>query len=392
MILRLLDFLSGWVVFFVEGGFTDMFFKDCKFHGVALYDIKTKNGGYYCRTSVSNYRKIYRIRRKSRVKIKLEKKFGIRFLLFKNRHRIGIPAGVLISVIFIIFASNRIWCIDVVGCENIDSAKIYESLEKLNVSVGVKKDDLDTHTLSHHLVMNTPDIVWSAFNINGSVLTVEIDERTFAPETIDQKSPCNIIADFDGIIDSMEIFKGEAQTVKGSAVKKGDILVSGITELSNGATVFSHSKADITAFKEETAFFELPFTQNITVDTGEKTTLRAFNAYRLNIPLYLSVPRYKNFRKEITEHPLTVNDRVLPLSVTDIVFYETKNTAVTYTPEEVTDMLKKLIEQYELENLSDAQIIEKEETFSHNEDTLSVTVKYIIKKRIGTEQEITVTQ
>ena len=392
MILRLLDFLSGWVQFFVSGSFCDVFFKDCRFYGIRLYDIKHKNDGYFCRASVSDYRRLLRIRRKSRVKIKLTKKVGIRFLLFRNRHRIGVPAGILLSVIFIIFASNRIWCINIVGNDGIDESKIYASLEKLNVAVGVKKNDLDTRSLSHLLVVNTPEIAWSAFNINGSVLTVEIDERTFAPNTIDQKSPCNIIADFDGIIENMEVYKGEAMFVKGSAVKKGDILVSGITELSNGVTVFSHSNAKITAVTNEAVCFELPLTQSVTTNTGNVNKISAFSAYNLKLPLYLTVPHYKSYRKEIIEKPLTVNGQKLPVSITDIIFYETKTNTVTYSSGEVNDMLKKLIEEYELENLSNAEILEKEETFSQNEDTLSVTVKYIIKKSMGTEQKITVTQ
>lgn len=391
MILKIIEYIAGLITFSVKGSFCDMFFKDCKQRGISLFDIRSKNGIYICSTTISDYKKMRIIRRKSRVKLKIRHKYGLRFFIHRHRYRIGIPLGIFLSVIFIIFASNRIWCIEIVGCENINQEIIYNSLEKLNIKTGIRKNVIKNDDLSHLMVINTPEIVWCAFNLNGSVLTVEIDERTFAPETTNQKLPCNIIADCDGIISSIEVLKGVAQTVKDSAFKKGDILVSGINELSNGTTVFLHSSAVIYGITEETITLEIPLKHTETVKTGKKKVTKYLGLYNTEIPLFLLPPDMKECEKQISVKQLNLLNRTLPVSLTLVTFYETTQKEVVYTEAQAKNVLNDLIEKTEQTSFKNAEIIEKHTTYSLNQDTLSATLKYVVKKRVGKQQEINIT-
>lgn len=388
MILQFLNFLTGYVTFRVRGSFCDLFFKDCKQYNIPLFNIKFQNGEYLCKCFINDYKKLRKIRRKSCVSIKQVKKQGIRFFIFNNRKRIGIPIGILAAILFLSFASSRIWRIEVVGVDEDIIPSVYTALNRLNVKNGVKKSALNTKSLSHQLVLELPEICWSAFNINGSVLTVEGDMKTVAPDTADDKKPCHIIADCDGIIEHMEVFKGSSQTVTGSAVKKGDLLVSGIIELSNGTTAFVRSNAKITVTSSKELHFEIPLTQTLSVRTGREKTLKFLSLYNIDFPLYLMLPSYKECQSEIVSKPAEINDKLLPLSVSSISFYETKKQTVTYSVKEATEMLNKMLEKAEKEEFKDAEILEKQETFSQNEDTLSVTVKYLLKKSCGKTQEI----
>ena len=78
----------------------------------------------------------------------------------------------------------------------------------------------------------------AAVNIDGSKAVIEVRESVPVPEIADTSTPCNIVAAEDGIITKIQLFRGQEEIKTGSAVLKGDLLISGVkTNLDKSETL-----------------------------------------------------------------------------------------------------------------------------------------------------------
>ncbi|MGN1081389.1 MAG: sporulation protein YqfD [Acutalibacteraceae bacterium] len=390
MIIALFRLLKSYVIFEITGGFCGEFLTLCKNRGIQIFDIRQTDGGFICKTWAKSYPSLRYAARKTGTKLRIKKKKGIRFFIYNNRFRAGLLAGAVVFFIMLGCFSGRIWDIEIIGNSSIDSEQIYRLLDEFGIRIGCKKSSIDNVNIRQDFILQMPEIAWASFNINGSVLTLEIDERTFAPDVTNDLAPCSIYADCDAVIDQIEVYKGHGETVPGSAVKKGDLLVSGVEEYENGVTSLKHSRAKITGIVNEEYTEEIPLCETKLLRTGEAKTVRVLNIYGISIPLYLSLPSFSSYEKEITTRDLTVGNRTAPVYISEITFYETAESEVRLTMQEAADILRARFENSEKERFENAEILEKEESVIQTDDSVLMTVKYVIRKSIGETREITI--
>lgn len=391
MVQKIFNLIKSYVTFEISDGFCDEFLTLCRDAGIKIFDIKRNPPLTLCRVYAGDYSKLRKIARKSGVKIRLLKKRGLRFFIFRNRYRAGLLLGAVLFTVILSLLSGRIWDIEIIGNKTVTDGEIFEVLDDFGINTGCKKNSVDNVNIRQDFMIRLPKISWASFNINGSVLTLEIDEKTDAPEVLDERVPCNICSDYDAIIEEIEAYKGTGAVVPGSAVRKGDILVSGITEYSNGMTALSHSKARITGITEEELSFEIPLSETALVRTGESKTVRVLNLYGLKIPLYTALPDYEYFEKETDKKSLSAAGKTAPVSVISVTFNKTGVRQIIRTAEEAENILKARAKEAEKQAFADAEITERNETVSESaqKDSLVLTVKYKIRRKIGREKALT---
>ena len=135
------------------------------------------------------------------------------------------------------------------------------------------------------LILKCDGIAWCSFNVEGSVLTVDISEAKDSSKDKDI-IPSNIIATTDGVIISAEVAKGTRIIENGQAVRKGDLLVSGAINYGE-KTDFIQSEGTIIAETDRTFKKTVPFKFTEKVLTGKKRTLCVLDFFNLKIPLFL---------------------------------------------------------------------------------------------------------
>ena len=228
MIIRFLRYLIGYIKFRAFGGFADRFINLCTKQGIPLWNVRNINGNITANTTIDGYLAIRSPARKSGMRVISIEKVGVRYFLRKHKKRIGIMLGALVSVLVIFILTQFVWSVSVVGNTNLEEDAILSSFKNYGVSVGVPISSIDNDEVAALVMSEIETLSWVSVNIKGSVVVIEVREKTNAPEIYDDSKPTNVVASEDGVILSIDVLYGTEEVKPGSAVTKGDLLISGI--------------------------------------------------------------------------------------------------------------------------------------------------------------------
>lgn len=247
MIIKFLKYIIGFVKFSASGGFSEMFINLCKAENIPLWNIKNSNGEITAQISVSDYKLLRDIAKKSGMKIHIIKKCGLRFWLAKNKVRSGLAVGVTAFILILITLSQFAWRIEVVGNLEIEDTEILSAFEGYGVKTGAKISDLDLKTITEKVLKDIPELSWAKVNKKGSMLCIEIREKRKIPEFYDASVPTNVVASEDGLVLACDVLRGTEEIKVGSAVRRGDLLISGIVVHRDGSEEMLHADGIVRA-------------------------------------------------------------------------------------------------------------------------------------------------
>ena len=111
MLRKLVQYGKGYLKIHVSGYFAERFLNGCSHKKIRLWDLKPVPGGYEMCITISGFRKLKPIIRKTGTKVVIVKRSGLPFLLFKYRKRRLFFAGSLLFVLLIFLMSRNIWSI-----------------------------------------------------------------------------------------------------------------------------------------------------------------------------------------------------------------------------------------------------------------------------------------
>jgi len=211
----------------VESLFIERFINICISKNILLWKTKREKATIlYANISISEYKKLRNIAKKTKSKINIENKKGLPFILHRYRKR-KIFFGLLILIIVgLVFISNFIWNIEIKGDINASKEELIEVLGERGLKPGRKKSEIDIDQIINNIRLNRDDIAWIGINIKGTNAIIEIKEATKAPDIIQENEFCNIVSDKSGIITKMSVQNGTANMEVGDIVQKGDILIN----------------------------------------------------------------------------------------------------------------------------------------------------------------------
>ena len=252
---KLLDiyrFTVGFLVIQISGGFPERFLNLCNREKIYLWDSSSKNGCITAKIRCKDFFRLNTIRRKSGVHVQIIEKCGIVFRFRENKKRKILIYGLIFSIIIMNLLNLFVWCIEVTETQNISKNEILETGKISGLDFGTFTLLYDGNQANREFVnFFNGKAVWSAVNIKGSKASFDVREYTQSEaEESDEQNPCNVIADFDGVIISVQPYSGTPTVYGGSAVKEGDLLVSGISENSDGTVSYHNADGKITALRK----------------------------------------------------------------------------------------------------------------------------------------------
>ncbi len=230
LVLRLIRFILGYVSFNASGGFPERFINLCRQNRINLWDLKSENSVISACTDVSGYRKIRNAAKRSGMKVRIFKKYGLSFFMNRHSRRLGLVVGLFICAVIFIILSTRIWRVEVTGNERIPAEEIIGVFEELGVRAGTPVSSIDEWTVEQAAIRRMPEISWININLTGSSAQIEVREVIEQKEVDNSDSPANIVAAKDGQIVYLRPFKGTQEKKIGTGVVKGDLLISGMVE------------------------------------------------------------------------------------------------------------------------------------------------------------------
>lgn len=231
LLLRLWNYLRGYVIVNVSGHFIEKFINLCANKGIYLWDIKRKaRNSMTLKVSIRGFKSLRGISQKTTCNAKILKKVGIPFIKFRYRKRKSFVAGFVVFAGIIYFLCSFIWVIQINGVNKVNPQEILDFLDQNGIKPGIIKFKFDKDTIIPNMIIKIDGIAWTDIRLIGTKVVVDVVERVPKPEIVDKSTPCNIYATNSGVIKDIITKEGVALVKQGDVVKKDQLLITGIVE------------------------------------------------------------------------------------------------------------------------------------------------------------------
>jgi similar to stage IV sporulation protein len=368
LILRLWNYIRGYVIIIVEGYFLEKFINICTHRHIRLWNVKwQKNSRVIMKLSIDDFRLLRPIAKKTHCKVHIINKKGLPFLLnrYKNRKPFIIGLGICIIIFFLI--SSFIWDISIVGNSKLSTEVILNKLNENGIKLGALKYNVNLDKSVENLMLELDDLARVSISLKGTKILVTVNERVKPPDLVKREVPCDLVAMKDGVIFSIIAKEGLEMVKIGDTVTKGQVLISGTIENARdkeSMPLMVHSMGIVKAriWYEASAEVEQKLVES--KRTGLQKDMYSIVFFTKKFKLFHSKNPYNNSDHIELKRKFTIGENlVLPFEVIVDQYYENK------------------LEQKSVD-LAAAQKIASEKAFAKVKEQLPQNVE-IVKKDIS---------
>ena len=259
---RFSDFVFGLTSFLATDGFCDEFVAPCAEEKIIIFNMKRTGNEISGEVHQTDIKKLTEAAEKSGMSLEIKRRYGLPHIYYRYRKRFGIPAGLAVFILITAVLHSVIWSIDISPTEIIPKESIEAVLSDAGIKCGIFSAGISVKDAEMLLYEKFDDISWVNVRIVGTRLNVDISEVRFS-EHQKETQYSNIVAAKDGEVTEAGIFRGEGKIHPGTAVVKGDLLISGIVNHRDGTVKFVDSEGRILARTK--TFFRSIVPSNLTV-------------------------------------------------------------------------------------------------------------------------------
>ncbi len=332
ILVRIFRFLRGYVEFEVWGGFAERFLNLCGRMEIDLWAVRRIDDRLIARVDAHAYRRLHRPAHRSGMRLHARLRRGVPFLCVRYRRRAGAVVGICAALVMVAAMAPFIWTVQVQGASPATEREVLRAFEELGVHSGVRAGSVDVDAVVLKAYGKLPELSWMALNIRGCSAVIEVREKVPVPEIADDKTPCNVVAERDGQIIRIQPYAGSVQADAGSAVVRGDLLISGAVERKDGGVTFVHAQGDVYARTKRTIEIRVPCQAEGNVQEELGSSYR-FGAFFLSVPLGKQQSGEGVFSR-VERRQLEIGGVALPVFWEHTTYYHTCPADFTYTQEE----------------------------------------------------------
>ncbi len=327
LLLRIWNYLRGYVIIIVEGYFLEKFINICAHRQLLLWNVKYRERNKMTMNmSIDAFKQLRPIAFKTRCRVHILKKKGLPFTLHKYKNRKAFIAGALTFFAVFFLMTSFIWDVSVTGNEKIKTEAILQKLYEHGIKPGSFKLGMDIDEVADQILLETSDLARMSIAIKGTKVTVNVAERIKPPDLIDKKKPCNIVATKDGVILSVTAKEGVEAVKPGQTVTKGQLLISGTIMNKDKPeeqlmTVHSMGSVKARTWYEASSLVETKVVENRR--TGKYKNLYTLDLFTKNIKLFHGKIPYNNSEHVQIKNKLSIGeDLVFPIQLISDRYYE----------------------------------------------------------------------
>lgn len=227
MIGNLFHYIGGTVKIKVSGVMPEKFINLCVIHNIFLWGLTKNNEGLFVCMRLADFFKIRPIVRNSKNHVQVVHYAGFPFFARKMKRRKMLVIGAALFLIILNILVSYIWFIDIVGVKSIPAQQIRTLVYENGLKPGMLKNDIPIKKVENQIMLALPEVAWVGIRFTGIHAVVEIVEKTISKPQ--DKTPANIVAAKDGVITEIIALSGQSVVKKGDTVKKGDLLIRGVS-------------------------------------------------------------------------------------------------------------------------------------------------------------------
>ncbi len=394
MLLKLWQFLRGYVIIVVTGFSVERFVNLAVHNGVYIWDFYQTDAGATMKVSVRGFKRLKDFAKRTRCHIKIIEKKGFPFTAFRYRKRKILAAGIIFFVFVLYFLSTFVWLIEISGNKRIAREEITSFCNKEGLKLGVFKRKVDVNDLENKFLSAFSDISWINIHIKGTKAVITLTEIIEKPKIIDKSTPCNIIAKKDGLIMSIATSAGKPLVRQKDVVQKGDILVSGqlSSQTDDGSIVnqYVHATAEVFAKMYYEINFTLPLSYTEKQYTGNEKTGFSLIAFNKNFNVLNTSILYESYDKITTHKQIRLSENYpLPFIILTHKYSEFTPIEKKYTIESAKEQAEKMVNGRIIREFDfQTDIIDKKIEFTETENELIVNAIITTIERIDEQQKL----
>ena len=125
---------------------------------------------------------------------------------------------------------GRLLFFRVEGNGQVPERLILEQAAECGLYFGAASRDVRSEQVKNHLLWSIPELRWAGVNVDGCSAVLTVAERQTGGEPEDAQ-PGDLVAVIDGVVTDVFLGTGSALAAPGQAVRAGDVLISGTTDL-----------------------------------------------------------------------------------------------------------------------------------------------------------------
>ena len=369
------------VRFTARNGSPEALLTDAAGQGLHLYGISARPGGFCGHCAAWQYRRLAALARHKRVRLRVEKRQGLYFLLRPLLRRKGLWAGLAAWGLVLVWLQGLVWAVDYGSLTTGQQARAGAVLRNCGLQPGTAVTEELLRT-GEYALLESGEFSWASLNFEKGRLAVEAAPARARPE-IAAGTLHGLRAKCNGTVLRTNLTSGTMLVAPGQTVETGQGLIGTARSERDGTLIFAPAAGTVVAQLEWETNQSVPLVVTQPQLTGEKATnYKLFFAGHSAVFLP-SAPDVDGLYR--TRHlQLEVFGLPLPCAVEETTYYGQRQETM-YRTEAQALTLARMQGLRALHNaFPDAEILARREAYTVQEDTLHYNAVYTVAADICT--------
>lgn len=257
--------MFAYVKFKIESGFYAEFINELIERQIYIKNIRYNDLTVTAVCKARDYKEVVKLGKKFGCRVRKIKKYGFYYEIKPILNRKGIVAAAIIFVLLTIVYDQTVWKINInTDNEELKNAVMNQMIEN-EVFIGKFYNKEKFEQTAKKIVQNCNGVGYATLNFYRGILNCNIYTSIKAEEYIKDQTNDVILANADGIIKDIRVYRGYSDYKAGDTVCKGDVLVTNFHEKSG---VFSPTRAYITAISHKNYQVYVPYERDVYIYDG----------------------------------------------------------------------------------------------------------------------------
>lgn len=369
------------VRFTARNGSPEALLTDAAAQGLHLYGISARPGGFCGHCAAWQYQRLAALARHRRMRLRVEKRMGLCFLLRPLLRRKGLWVGLVAWGLVLVWLQGLVWAVDYGSLTTGQQARAGAVLR----SCGLQPGTVVTEELlrcGEYALLESGEFSWASLNFEKGRLAVEAAPARARPE-IAAGTLHGLRAKCKGTVLRTNLISGTMLVVPGQTVEAGQGLIGTARSERDGSLIFAPAAGTVVAQLEWETNQSIPLAETLPQLTGaNKANYRLFFAGH---PAALSPSASDGDGLCRTRHlQLEVFGLPLPCAVEEITFYAQQQKTLYRTEAQALTLARLQGLRALHDAFPDADILARREACTVQEDTLHYNAVYTVAADICT--------
>ena len=363
------------VAFTAQNGSTEALLTAAALQGLHPYGVSPLPGGFRAHCAAWQYRRFAALARKSRVRLRVQKKQGFYFILRPLLRRTGLWAGLALFVPLLLWAQGFVWFADYSTLTTGQAARAAAVLRETDLQPGAAVTEAKL-TAGEYALLQSGEFSWASLNFAKGRLEVEAVAAKPKPD-IAAGTLHGIRAKCSGIIVDTNLVSGTMLVVPGQKVEAGQGLIGTARSERDGTLIFVPAAGTVRAQLEWSNARQIPLKEDILQKTGNSASAYQLVLFGRTLSLP-AVNEHENVAEQTRNFQPEIFGLALPCSLQEHCFYEQRQETLFRTEEQAAALARMQSLQALYAEWPDAEIIARKEDCTINGDMMDYTVTYTV--------------